>query len=246
VCVQNAMADLFPRGYDHPEFAAGFLNYAKIVLTHFSDRVGTWITFNEPTLDAGNIKNWNSSYNVVMAHAETVHFYREQIRGTGQWSFKLALVAGFPIPLDPGSAADQDAARRTLDFSIGYMTLPVYHGAQVPASVTETLGSKAPNFSEAELAYVRGTCDFFAIDVYAAIYTSALVGGDAACKSNSSDPSYPICVNMTKSRAGWDMGSPSEDGTPVSRLFFSCFLTFNPTLERCPIRKEPNHELYGD
>ncbi|KAI1372448.1 glycoside hydrolase superfamily [Hypoxylon crocopeplum] len=41
------------QGYDHPEFVEGFFNYAKIVLTHYSDRISTWVTFNEPTLDGG-------------------------------------------------------------------------------------------------------------------------------------------------------------------------------------------------
>jgi beta-glucosidase/6-phospho-beta-glucosidase/beta-galactosidase len=69
--------------YDHPEFIEGFVNYAKIVLSHYSDRIGHWFTFNEPTTDSMVFKDWKSCYSVAMAHAK-IHWYRESIKGTGK------------------------------------------------------------------------------------------------------------------------------------------------------------------
>jgi beta-glucosidase/6-phospho-beta-glucosidase/beta-galactosidase len=34
-----------------------FVNYAQIVLSLYSDRVGHWFTFNEPTTDSMVFKN---------------------------------------------------------------------------------------------------------------------------------------------------------------------------------------------
>ncbi|KAI1393358.1 beta-glucosidase [Hypoxylon trugodes] len=198
------------QGYDHPEFVDGFVNYAKIVLTHYADRVGTWVTFNEPTNDAAIFKNWASSYNVLMAHAKTVHFYRDEIKGTGKWSFKLSVASGFPLPLDPGNPDDVASSQRSLDFSIGYLTNPIYLGTQIPSSVLETLGDKAPRYTDEELQYAGGTVDYLGVDIYAAIYATTLTDGTETCLSNSSHPAYPSCTNTTTIRAGWQIGAESN------------------------------------
>ncbi|KAI1407529.1 glycoside hydrolase family 1 protein [Hypoxylon sp. FL1857] len=221
------------QGYDHDEFVNGFVNYAKIVLTHFSDRVSTWITFNEPNLDSGLTRNWRSSYNVVMAHAKTVHFYREEIKGSGKWSIKLAFPNGFPLPLDPSNPDDVAAAEMDLAFYIGYMANPIYLGAQVPASVIQLLPGQAPNYTEKELEYIGGTADFLAVDLYNARYATTLDEGTGTCLGNSSDPHYPACVNLTTTRASWQIGAESNT-TPWTyhqhaRTIFKYLHTTYPT-----------------
>ncbi|KAH7111201.1 beta-glucosidase [Dactylonectria macrodidyma] len=199
-------------GLAHPDFVEGFLNYAKIVLTHYADRVGTWVTFNEPNFDATTVKNWKSSYNVVMAHAKVVHFYREQIKGTGKWSLKLALANGFPLPLDPRNPKDIAASQRELEFRLDYMALPIYHGRQVPSSVLKALGKDAPRYTEEELRYVAGTSDYFAIDIYNSKYFTPVDGGTDSCVKNKADPLFPTCVNSTQIRSNWPMGGQSNGG----------------------------------
>lgn len=191
------------------------MHYATIILTHFADRVGTWITFNEPNLDAANVMNWKSSYNIVMAHAKVVHFYRDQIKGTGRWSFKLALPDGFPLPLSPENPNDIAATHRELDFALGYMALPVYRGRQVPSSVLEALGAEAPRYTENELRFVAGTADYFAIDLYNARYFSPIDGGTHSCAKAKSNPSFPYCVNSTEIRANWKVGEQSNASPQV-------------------------------
>ncbi|KAH8587949.1 glycoside hydrolase superfamily [Bisporella sp. PMI_857] len=190
------------QGYDHPEFIDSFVNYAQIVLTHYSDRVGHWITFNEPGVDTLS-GSWKSAYNIVLAHAKVVHWYREQIRGTGKWSFKLSFSNGFALPLEPSDPKDVAAANRQLEFAIGYLANPVYLGKQVPQSVLTTLGSKAPIFTDSELAYAKGTCDFIAVDYYSATYHTPPIGGIDACAHNSSNPAFPACTVVHSSHNGW-------------------------------------------
>lgn len=203
-------AEINHRGYNHPEFVDSFLNYAQIVLTHYSDRVGHWITFNEPGVDTAS-GSYISGYNIVMAHSKVVHWYREEIRGTAQWSYKSSFPNGFGVPLEPWNPGDIAAAKRAEDFALGWIAYPIYLGRQVPDSVLTTLGSKAPRFTNAELAYARGTCDFMAIDYYVTSYQTQPHGGIEACARNSSNPAFPICTVSVSSRAGW----------PVVSKFFS-------------------------
>lgn len=151
-----------------------------------------------------------------MAHAKVVHWYREQIKGTAKWSLKLSFNEGFPLPLNPSSTSDVAAANRRLDFLIGYIAYPLYLGLQVPGSVVSTLGSKAPNFTAAELAYVDGTCDFFGVDMYAGLYHTAPPGGIDTCAQNSSNPAFPYCTTVLTARDGWDIGAESNSGGYIS------------------------------
>ncbi|CZR67291.1 related to beta-glucosidase [Phialocephala subalpina] len=200
------------QGWDHPDFVEGFVNYAQIALIHYSDRIGTWITFNEPTLDASIFSNWASGKNIVMAHAEVVHWYREVLKGTGKWSMKFSFSKGTWLPLDPSNASDVAATVRAAEFGMGHLAHPLFLGLPVPASLSSTIGSRAPNFTAAELEYVKGTCDFMGVDIYGTAYFTSPQGGIDACVSNSSDPLWPSCIVSTDSRDGWDTGATSNSG----------------------------------
>jgi beta-glucosidase/6-phospho-beta-glucosidase/beta-galactosidase len=106
--------------FDHHEFVDGFEYYARTVLAHYADRVGTWYTFNEPTIEASLTRQWSYSRNVLMAHAKVVRWYRDTIKGSAKWSMKLDLTnTGFALPLDPSNGTDVQAAIRRNDFSFG-------------------------------------------------------------------------------------------------------------------------------
>ncbi|KAI1803942.1 beta-glucosidase [Daldinia bambusicola] len=221
------------QGYAHSEFVDGFVNYSKIVLTHYSDRVGTWITFNEPNLDPVLLKNWKAGYHVVMAHARTVHFYRDEIKGSGKWGIKLALTSGFPLPLDPGNSDDIALTERQLDFLIGYMADPIYLGIQTPSSVIETLKSEAFIYTEEELQYVNGTADFFGVDIYTASYVTSLDEGTETCVGHRFHRHFPTCTNITSVRENWRIGAESN-GSPSTwyqhaRTIFKYLHTKYPT-----------------
>ncbi|KAL6249232.1 hypothetical protein RBB50_004295 [Rhinocladiella similis] len=212
-------------GFDHPEFVEGFINYAKIVLSHYADRVPHWVSFNQPTSDAISFKNWKSSYNVVMAHARVVHWYREVLQGTGQWTLKLSLQKGFTLPLDPRNASHVEAAERELDFTIAQFANPLFLGEQLPDSLFAAVGDKAPTYTNEELEYVNGTCDLFSLNFYSAQYVTPPPEGFDACVKNSSSPISPKCVTGLTARNGWDVGVSSNVGRMLGveefRPFFS-------------------------
>ncbi|KIV77758.1 hypothetical protein PV11_09539 [Exophiala sideris] len=213
-------------GWDHPEFVEGFVNYAQIVLSHYADRVSHWISFNEPTVDAIGFNNWQSSYNVNIAHARVVHWYREVLKGTGKWTIKLSLQKGFTLPLNATNASDVQAAERELDFTIAQFANPLFLGQPVPESLSSALGNKTPTYTDAELEYLNGTCDLFSLNFYSAEYVTAPPGGFDACLSNSSSALYPKCVLGLTVRNGWDVGVPSNAGRMLGVAEFRPFFSY--------------------
>jgi hypothetical protein len=179
--------------------------------------VPVWVSFGEPNSDSTLLGNYGTAYQVLKAHAELVRWYRNEIKGTGKWSLKLSLPFGFGLPLDATNRDHVAAANRYMDFGLGYYANPLYLGLPVPRSVSETLGSKAPNFTAEELAVIKGTCDIFAMDIYVASYITPVAGGIDACAANASHPAFPVCVTSSPSRNGWDVGYKSN-AYPYVRL----------------------------
>ncbi|RFU27519.1 hypothetical protein B7463_g8830, partial [Scytalidium lignicola] len=73
--VLGSSADL---GYSNEKFVDSFLYYAKIVLAQYADRVLYWVTINEPSVSFGL---YSAHRNILMAHAKTSRFYKEEICG---------------------------------------------------------------------------------------------------------------------------------------------------------------------
>jgi beta-glucosidase/6-phospho-beta-glucosidase/beta-galactosidase len=62
------------------------------------------------------VQELQSGYNMVIAHAKVVYWYREFVKGTGKWSIKLAFSAVFGLPVDSSNPDDVAAAERFNDF----------------------------------------------------------------------------------------------------------------------------------
>jgi hypothetical protein len=100
--------------YQNETFPDAFVNYAKIVMAHYADRVPVWYTFNEPLLYS---QNGQSIYNVIKSHAQVYHFYKEELNGTGKIALKFN--NNFGVPRDPESEADVYAADHFNTFQLG-------------------------------------------------------------------------------------------------------------------------------
>lgn len=98
--------------YQNETFVDAFVNYAKIVMTHYADRIPLWFTFNEPLLYS---YNGVSIDHVIKAHAQVYHFYKKELNGTGKISIKFN--DNFGVPRDPANGADVYAASKSLPFS---------------------------------------------------------------------------------------------------------------------------------
>ena len=147
-------------GYQNETFVDAYVNYAKIVMTHYADRVPIWFTFNEPFIYAFN---GLSVDHVVKAHAQVYHFYKESIKGTGKISLKFN--DNFGVPRDPGNSNDIYAADHFNSFQLGTFCNPIFLGQDYPDSYKQTVADYVP-LTPQDLAYMNGTADFLGIDPY--------------------------------------------------------------------------------
>ncbi|KAJ0120215.1 beta-glucosidase [Diaporthe amygdali] len=185
-----------------------FLYYAKLVMTRFADRVPVWITFNEPNL-VGYFYGYTALPKILLAHADVYHWYKETLKGTGRISTKIS--STLALPLDPSNPDDVEAANRYQDFQLGIMSNPLYLGQQYPEIVRNTSGVDLPALTDDEIAYVNGTCDFYALDAYISQFASPAPEGISACASNTSDPLFPTCATLSNTQLnGWTMGARSN------------------------------------
>ncbi|PLB49930.1 glycoside hydrolase [Aspergillus steynii IBT 23096] len=219
-------------GYYNETFVDAYVNYAKIVLSHFADRVPIWITFTEPYLYSFNFEGAN---NVVHAHAQVYHFYHDELNATGKMAIKLN--DNFGVPRNPSDADDVQAANRFQEIQLGLFAYPIYLGQQYPDSVLSTLPG-AKGLDEHDLSYIANTSDFFAIDAYTAIVVSSPPGGIDACVADHSanNTLWPLCVNQREQNAfGWNIGYRSQTYTYITPTYLREFLNYLWNTFRHPI-----------
>ncbi|KAL4790132.1 glycoside hydrolase superfamily [Aspergillus venezuelensis] len=219
-------------GYWHPEFVESFVNYGKILFTHFADRVPVWTTFNEPLLYAFN---FTGIHNVVQAHAELYHYYHEELGGTGKIGFKLN--NNFGVPRNPENQTDIDAANRFNEMQLGGFGNPLCLGEQYPESLLNTLPSAEPLTTE-QLDYFANSTDFFGVDPYTATVVSAPEGGIEACsKQNMTTNSlYPYCTTQeTVNIYGWNIGYRSHSYVYITPTYLRSYLNYLYSTFKKPI-----------
>ena len=226
---------IYNGGYQNETFVDAFVNYAKIVLTHFADRVPTWVTFNEPLLYSFNFAGAD---NVVKAHAQVYHFYRDELKATGKMGIKLN--ENFGVPLDPTNSSDVKAANRFHELQLGIYANPIFLGKQYPDSVLTSLPGAKP-LSEQELSYIANTSDFFGIDAYTATVTSQPAEGfdDCVANNSASNDLWPLCVvQETKNKYGWNIGYNSQSyvaSVYITPTYFREYLNYLWNTFRSPI-----------
>lgn len=212
-------------GWANETFVDAFVNYAKIAMTHFADRVPIWFTFNEPLLYSSN---GQSVYNVLQSHAQVAHWYREELNGTGQLAVRLN--NNFGVPRDPGSEADIKAADNFNSFQLGPFANPIYLGEDYPESYKQTIHDYVPLTTE-DLAYMNNTADFIGINPYTATVVTPPTPGDAEsineCAQNTSNTFRPYCVNQTTVDIyGWNIGYHSQTYVYLTPTYLRSYLNY--------------------
>lgn len=205
VTLQHADPPLYVPMND-TRYPDAFLYYAKQVMTRYGDRVKYWVTLNEPNI-AFPTTPYSAITNILTAHAKVYHWYKETLEGTGQITIKFA--NNLALPLDGDNPADHAAVQRYQDFILGGMANPIFLGKQYPASFLSTPNLNITPLTSSQISYFNGTADFWSFDPYTAQFASSLPNS-SACISNSSDPLYPTCVELTNVQSdGWLMGQAS-------------------------------------
>jgi beta-glucosidase/6-phospho-beta-glucosidase/beta-galactosidase len=232
--------------YQNETFPDAFVNYAKVAMTHFSDRVATWYTFNEPLLYS---TNGLSIDHVIKAHARVYHFYKEELKGTGKISFKLN--NNFGIPRNPESEADLLAAEHFNSFQLGPFCNPIFLGKDYPESYKKTIHDYVP-LSEEDLRYINGTADFISVDPYTATVIAPPTPDDEQsiwdCAGNYSSSYRPYCVNQTTTDVyGWNIGYRSQSYVYITPTYLRSYLNYLYNTWRVPVvLTEFGFPVYGE
>ncbi|KAJ9602037.1 hypothetical protein H2200_013397 [Cladophialophora chaetospira] len=230
----EAIGWLHNGGYQNETFVDAYVNYAKIVMTHYADRVPIWITFNEPLIYSFN---GLSVDHVLKAHAQVYHFYKESINGTGKVSLKFS--DNFGVPRDPANPNDVYAADHFNSFQLGTFCNPIFLGQDYPESYKQTVSDYVPLTPE-DLAYINGTADFLGIDPYTATVVSPPVEDSIdsilACAANPSSIYFPYCVNQSwLTTTGWNIGYRSQYFVYITPTYLRLYLSYLYNTFHAPI-----------
>jgi beta-glucosidase/6-phospho-beta-glucosidase/beta-galactosidase len=212
----------FQRSYKNVTFEDAFVNYGKIVMTHFAETVPIWWTFNEPLLGARNGKSIDT---VIKAHARLYHFYHDVINGTGKVS--ITFNDNFGVPRDPNDPSDVDAANHFNSFQLATFANPIFLGQDYPKSYTSTVADYVPLSAE-DLEYINGTADFFSIQPYTATVVSPPPNNTIAeCAANATHSLRPYCVTQSTTTAtGWNIGYRSQSYVYLTPAYFRTYLNY--------------------
>ncbi|KAJ3685724.1 hypothetical protein LUZ61_014888 [Rhynchospora tenuis] len=171
------------------KFIDDFTAYADVCFREFGDRVKNWVTVNEPNVESlggydqgafppercsypfGNCTSGNSTtepyivaHHLLLAHSSVVLLYREKYQAEQGGKIGITILAIWFVPAteDPEDIA---AARRAVDFHIGWLLHPIVHGTY-PAIMRKIAGSRLPLLSKENFEKVKGSFDFIGINHY--------------------------------------------------------------------------------
>ncbi|KAF7251228.1 Klotho [Varanus komodoensis] len=160
-------------GWENRKIVEAFVEYARFCFKKLGQHVKFWITMNEPI-----VKNltFKAAHNLLKAHAKAWHLYDKKFRKTQKGKISIAFSANWFEPACPSSKKDASAAKRVLEFDIGWLADPIFGTGDYPEAMRQWLHQKnsqgapdfhLPYFSEEEKNLIYGSFDFFALSHYA-------------------------------------------------------------------------------
>uniref|UniRef100_A0A7N2LUS6 Uncharacterized protein n=1 Tax=Quercus lobata TaxID=97700 RepID=A0A7N2LUS6_QUELO len=181
-------------GWLSREMVKDFTAYADVCFRNFGDRVLHWSTMNEANVfvmagyESGflppehcsppfgiNCTRGNSStepylatHHILLAHASAARLYKEKYQDQQHGFIGINLLAFWLLPLT-NKTEDVIAARRAMDFQIGWYADPLVYG-DYPDVMKKYLGSRLPAFTNFESNLVKGSFDFLGLNYYNMLY----------------------------------------------------------------------------
>ncbi|XP_041662215.1 lactase-phlorizin hydrolase-like isoform X2 [Cheilinus undulatus] len=181
-------------GWENDTIIDKFRDYADLIFSRLGHKVKFWITINEPY----NIANVGHGYgaaapgisfrpgtlpyivghNLLKAHAEAWHLYNDQYRATQKGIISITINSDWSEPRNPYKQEDIDAARRVVQFYIGWFAHPVFNGDYSDMMKTiirdRSLAaglpkSRLPEFTPEEIQRIKGTYDYFGFNHYTTV-----------------------------------------------------------------------------
>ncbi|XP_023311496.1 myrosinase 1 isoform X2 [Anoplophora glabripennis] len=173
-----------------------FAEYARLCFELFGDDVKYWVTFNEPKqiclggygqgynapgISLTGLADYVCAHHVLQAHAKAWHIYDQEFRATQQGQVSITIDTRW---FEPASDSEEDAvaAETALQFNYGWYANPVYNSDYpeimktriAERSLAEGFNhSRLPAFTDEEIAYISGTFDYMAVNMYSSILAVA-------------------------------------------------------------------------
>ncbi|XP_062389586.1 lactase/phlorizin hydrolase-like [Sardina pilchardus] len=183
-------------GWENDTIVQRFQEYADVVFSSLGGKVKFWITLNEPYVVA-NLGHGYGVYapgislrpgtlpyivghNLLKAHAEAWHLYNDKYRATQGGIIGVTINSDWAEPRNPYKQEDIDAARRYVQFYMGWFANPIFKGDYNEVMKTtirersEAAGlnkSRLPEFTPEEIKRINGTHDFFGLNQYTSVLT---------------------------------------------------------------------------
>ncbi len=175
-------------GWMNPSSPEWFYEYAKVIGTHFSDRVKHFFTINEPQcvidlgygvgihapgLKVGHREYFQLWHNVLKTHGRAVQALRETAKQKVE--IGIAPCGGIYYPATE-KPEDIEAARKAnfmtasdnvqeLSWNIGFCCDPIYFG-QYPEHVLQKFGKWFPKFTDQDMELISQPTDFHGQNIY--------------------------------------------------------------------------------
>ncbi|KAG2003281.1 beta-glucosidase [Coprinopsis cinerea AmutBmut pab1-1] len=183
--IPQALEDRYG-GWRNREVVNDFVHFAKVCFEAFGDLVKHWITLNEPwccsvlgygygVFAPGRSSNRAKSaegdsatepyivaHNLILAHAYAVKAYREEF-SSQKGSIGITLDTFWYEPYD--EEKDAAATQRAFDARLGWFADPIFKG-HYPPSMKDISNGAIPQFSEEDIAVVKGSADFLGLNTY--------------------------------------------------------------------------------
>ncbi|XP_050433677.1 myrosinase 1-like isoform X2 [Adelges cooleyi] len=217
-------------GWVNPIMSDYFKEYARVLFSHFGDRVKWWITINEPKetckgysfngyapyLHLNQTGYYMAGHTQLIAHSKVYHLYNDEFRAKQQGKVSLSVNGFFYVPKDEQSQDDVDTAERANQFERGWFSHPVYKG-DYPPVMRQWVDKKSkqegrpwstlPTFTKKEIELLNGTADFYALNYYS---TRMVKHGSDADVNYNPDAEFETYVDKSwpVSLAPWIIAVP--------------------------------------
>nr|XP_020500398.2 lactase-phlorizin hydrolase-like [Labrus bergylta] len=177
-------------GWENEIMVRRFYEYADVLFSRLGQKVKFWITLNEPyivanlgygygTFAPGIIgKQYIAAHNLIKAHAEAWHLYNRKYRAKQGGIISITINSDWAEPRNPYKQEDVDAAKRYLQFFIGWFAHPIFNG-DYPEVMKKTIHerslaaglpkSRLPEFTPEEIQRIKGTHDYFGFNHYTTV-----------------------------------------------------------------------------
>ncbi|KAM6934821.1 lactase/phlorizin hydrolase-like [Xenentodon cancila] len=261
-------------GWEKETIVEKFRDYADVMFSRLGHKVKLWITINEPyniamvghgygvaapgiSFQPGTLP-YIVGHNLIKAHAEVWHLYNDKYRAEQKGMISITINSDWSEPRNPYKQEDIDAARRVVQFYIGWFAHPIYNGDYNDVMKTvirdRSLAaglpkSRLPEFTPEEIKRIKGTYDYFGFNHYTTVL--AFPADYKNLQHYDADRGAGTSVDRTwlDSGSGWLKMTPfglrrilnfimEEYGNPP------IIITENGVSERGPVNLNDTHRIY--